>query len=213
MKQTAVPPHYLQIALDLARRIARTELPEGSQLYGRSLLASEYNVSPETIRRAVRLLANMKVVAVKPQSGVVVLSIDNARRYIANFEENDGERALRNQLKALAGEHEALGRKLNETVDALSKHWEVSSDAPFPNYEIPVPKDSPLIGKTVGASRFWQCTGGTIVAIRRGRSLILSPGPYMEFYAGDIIILVGSPTAVMAARKLVTQKEETDDPI
>ena len=91
MKQTAVPPHYLQIALDLARRIARLELPEGSQLYGRSLLASEYNVSPETIRRAVRLLANMKVVAVKPQSGVVVLSTDSARRYIANFEESAGE--------------------------------------------------------------------------------------------------------------------------
>ncbi|MCI8844272.1 MAG: GntR family transcriptional regulator [Oscillospiraceae bacterium] len=213
MKQTAVPPHYLQIALDLARRIARLELPEGSQLYGRSLLASEYNVSPETIRRAVRLLANMKVVAVKPQSGVVVLSTDSARRYIANFEESAGERALRSQLKALAEEHEALGRKLNEAVDALSRHWEASSETPFPNYEIPVPKDSPLIGKTVGESRFWQCTGGTIVAIRRGRSLILSPGPYMEFYAGDIIVLVGTPPAVTAARKLVTQKEETDDPI
>ena len=213
MKQTAVPPHYLQIALDLARRIARTELPEGSQLYGRSLLASEYNVSPETIRRAVRLLANMKVVAVKPQSGVVVLSTDSARRYIANFEENAGERALRSQLKALAEEHEALGRRLNETVAALSRQWEAASETPFPNYEIPVPADSPLIGKTVGESRFWQCTGGTIVAIRRGRSLILSPGPYMEFYGGDAIILVGSPAAVAAARKLITQKEETDDPI
>ena len=29
------------------------------------------NVSPETIRRALRLLADMKVVEVKPQSGVV----------------------------------------------------------------------------------------------------------------------------------------------
>lgn len=213
MKQTAVPPHYLQIALDLARRIARTELPEGSQLYGRSLLASEYNVSPETIRRAVRLLANMNVVAVKPQSGVVVLSIDSARRYIANFEETASEQALWNQLKTLAAEHEALGRKLNTTLDALSRRWEVSPGTPFPNYEIPVPKDSPLIGKTIGESQFWQCTGGTIVAIRRGGGLILSPGPYMEFYGGDVIILVGSPAAVTAARKLVTQKEETDDPI
>lgn len=213
MKQSAVSPHYLQIALDLARRIARMELPEGSQLYGRSLLASEYNVSPETIRRAVRLLANMKVVAVKPQSGVVVLSSDSARRYIANFEESAGEQSLRSQLKALTAEHEALGRRLNAVVEALSRSWEASSETPFPNYEIPVPEDSPLIGKTVGESRFWQCTGGTIVAIRRGRSLILSPGPYMEFYGGDVIILVGSPAAVASARKLVTQKEAADDPI
>lgn len=213
MKQTEIPPHYLQIALDLARRIARMELPEGSQLYGRSLLASEYNVSPETIRRAVRLLANMKVVAVKPQSGVVVLSTDSARRYIASFEESAGEQALHSQLKALAEEHEALTRRLNATVDALSRHWETVSETPLPNYEIPVPQDSPLIGKTIGESRFWQCTGSTIAAIRRGRSLLLSPGPYMEFYTGDVIILVGSPAAAAAARKLITQKEETDDPI
>lgn len=213
MKQSAVPPHYLKIALDLARRIARTELPEGSQLYGRSLLASEYNVSPETIRRAIRLLANMNVVAVKPQSGVVVLSMESARRYIANFEETAGEQALRNQLKALAEEHEALGRRLSATAEALSKRWEISPETPFPNYEIKVPKESPLIGKTIGESQFWQCTGGTIVAIRRSGSLILSPGPYMEFYDGDEIILVGSPAAVTAARKLVTQKEEADDSV
>ena len=49
MNQTVVPTQYLQIALDLARRIASGELPEGSRVYGRSMMASEYNVSPETI--------------------------------------------------------------------------------------------------------------------------------------------------------------------
>ena len=46
MKQTVVPAQYLQIALDLARRIAKGELPEGSRIYGRSVMASEYNDSP-----------------------------------------------------------------------------------------------------------------------------------------------------------------------
>ena len=41
MKQTVVPSQYLQIALDLARRIAKGELPEGSRIYGRSVMASE----------------------------------------------------------------------------------------------------------------------------------------------------------------------------
>ena len=87
MKETVVPSQYLQIALDIAQRIAKGELPEGSRIYGRSLMASEYNVSPETVRRALRLLADMKVVEVKPQSGAVVLSADSAQRYIENFEE------------------------------------------------------------------------------------------------------------------------------
>ena len=82
MKQTWVPAQYLQIALDLAGRVARGELPEGSRVYGRSVMASEYNVSPETIRRALRLLADMKVVEVKPQSGAVVLSADTDRRLL-----------------------------------------------------------------------------------------------------------------------------------
>ena len=84
MKQSVVPSQYLQIALDLATRIAKGELAEGSRIYGRSVMASEYNVSPETIRRALRLLADMKVVEIKPQSGAIVLSADSARRYIKN---------------------------------------------------------------------------------------------------------------------------------
>ena len=76
------PAQYLQIALDIAARIASGEFPEGSRIYGRSVMSSEYSVSPETIRRALKRLADMKVVSVKPQSGAAVLSADSARRYL-----------------------------------------------------------------------------------------------------------------------------------
>lgn len=209
MKQTVVPSQYLQIALDIARRIAKGELPEGQRVYGRSVMASEYNVSPETIRRALRLLSDMKVVEVKPQSGVVVLSADSARRYIENFEESADVRALRQQLKDLLAEYADLSRRLSDTVSALMKSRETfaAADEPFPNYEVPVPKDSPLIGRSIGELKFWQSTGGTIVAIRRGQTVILSPGPYAQLYGGDVIVLVGSPAAAEAAHRLVTEKE------
>ena len=209
MKQTVVPSQYLQIALDIARRIAKGELPEGQRVYGRSVMASEYNVSPETIRRALRLLSDMKVVEVKPQSGVVVLSADSARRYIENFEESADVRALRQQLKDLMTEYADLSRRLSDTVTALMKSRETfaAADEPFPNYEVPIPKDSPLIGRSIGELKFWQSTGGTIVAIRRGQTVILSPGPYAQLYGGDVIVLVGSPAAAEAAHRLVTEKE------
>ena len=209
MKQTVIPSQYLQIALDIARRIAKGELPEGQRVYGRSVMASEYNVSPETIRRALRLLSDMKVVEVKPQSGVVVLSADSARRYIENFEESADVRALRQQLKDLMAEYADLSRRLSDTVAALMKSRETfaAADEPFPNYEVPVPKDSPLIGRSIGELKFWQSTGGTIVAIRRGQTVILSPGPYAQLYDGDVIVLVGSPAAAEAAHRLVTEKE------
>ena len=209
MKQTVVPSQYLQIALDIARRIAKGELPEGQRVYGRSVMASEYNVSPETIRRALRLLSDMKVVEVKPQSGVVVLSADSARRYIENFEESADVRALRQQLKDLLAEYADLSRPLSDTVTALVKSRDTfaASGEPLPNYEVPVPKDSPLIGRSIGELKFWQSTGGTIVAIRRGQTVILSPGPYAQLYGGDVIVLVGSPAAAEAAHRLVTEKE------
>ena len=197
MRQAVVPSQYLQIALDLATRIAQGELTEGSRIYGRSVLASEYGVSPETIRKALRLLADMKVVDVKPQSGAVVLS------------EDADIHSLRLQLKALLAESAEVNRRMADTVSALVKGQDTFAAAgqPLPNYEVPVPKDSPLIGKSIGELKFWQSTGGTIVAIRRGQTVILSPGPYAELYSGDVIILVGSPSAAEAAHRLVTTKE------
>lgn len=209
MKETVVPAQYLQIALDLARRIAGGELPEGSRIYGRSVMASEYSVSPETIRRALRLLADMKVVEVKPQSGAVVLSADSAQRYIDNFEDSADAHALRQRLKQQMAEYTALHRRMTETVTALVKSRDTfaAANEPLPNYEVPVPKGSPCIGQSIGALKFWQSTGGTIVAIRRGQRVILSPGPYAELYDGDVIVLVGTPTAAEAAHRLVSVKE------
>ena len=209
MRHAVIPAQYLQIALDLASRIASGELPEGTRIYGRSVMASEYSVSPETIRRALRLLADMKVVEVKPQSGAVVLSADNARRYIETFEEDVDVHALQIQLKELLGKYTELNRRMTDVVAALVKSRDTFSAAegPLPNYEVQVPKNSPLIGKSIGSLKFWQSTGGTIIAIRRGQTVILSPGPYTELYDGDVISLVGSPAAAEAAHHLVTAKE------
>jgi len=215
MRQKVVPAQYLRIALDLAGRVARGELPEGSRIYGRSIMASEYNVSPETIRRALRLLADMKVVEVKPQSGAVVLSSDSARRYIENFQEDAGTQALRQKLKELLTEEAELHRKITETAAALIRSQDsfASAHEPFPNYEVPVPAGSPVIGKSIGELKFWQSTGATIVAIRRGQTVILSPGPYAELYAGDVIVLAGSHAAAEAAHTLLAEKEVIHDPV
>ena len=215
MRTTVAPSQYLQIALDIAGRIANGNLPEGSRLYGRSVMASEYSVSPETIRRALRLLADMKVVEVRPQSGATVLSADNARRYIENFSEAADTRALREQLRGLLEQYTELNRKTAETVAALIKSRETfaAAEEPLPNYEVTVPLQSPVLGKSIGALKFWQSTGATIVAIRRGQSVILSPGPYAEMYEGDVIVLVGNAAAAQAARRFVSVKEAVNDPI
>ena len=59
--KNVVAPVYSQIALDIAMRISRGEIQESTKLYGRSVLASQYGVSPETIRRAIKILEDVQI--------------------------------------------------------------------------------------------------------------------------------------------------------
>ena len=185
---------YTRIAISLAERIASGQLKEGEKISGRSKLSPEYNVSPETIRRALRLLADMKVVEVKEQSGVYVLSADNARRYLHNFADQTDIRGKQQQLKELLVRQEHLNRQMAALCRDILDETSQTPDA-LPNYYCRIPDDWPHSGTTVGALRFWQATGATIVAIRRGLSYIVSPGPYAELYAGDAVIFVGGVKA------------------
>lgn len=104
--------HTLHARSRLARRADRRgELREGEKLSGRSKLSPEYNVSPETVRRALRLLADMKVVEVKEQSGVYILSADNARRYLHLCAgRNDLQEKQRRLRRLLAQQEQRTGR-------------------------------------------------------------------------------------------------------
>ena len=101
-------PQYIRIAYFLASRIAEGDFPIGKRLSGRSKLSSEYQVSPETMRRALQILADMKVVEVKGQSGVYVLSTDNARRCAENLRNTD-RREKAAKLRHLLEEHDETG--------------------------------------------------------------------------------------------------------
>lgn len=212
MRNTVSSPFYLRIAKDIAYRISCGEFAEGQRIYGRSAMASEYKTSPETIRRSMRLLADMKVVDVKPQSGATVLSRDNAARYIRNFEDTSSVVVIMRQLQELKSQYDELNRKTISAVEEIihSRYSFSAANEPLPNYEISVPPSSKLIGKSIGNLKFWQLTGATIIAIRRGKNVILSPGPYAELYDGDAIIFVGSPDAADAVGRLVSEEEQHD---
>ena len=120
-KPRSVSAQYREIAADIAKRIISGELTVGERLYGRSLMASEYSVSPETIRRAFRLLADMKVLEVMPQSGARVLSVDSARHYLDGAGENHSSANLSARLRELLRQQEKLARELSDVTGAIAK--------------------------------------------------------------------------------------------
>ena len=202
MTTSLVTPVYSQIALDVAQRIARGELKENTKVYGRSVMASEYGVSPETIRRAMKLLSDMEIVSILRNSGAMILSCDKAQQYVKKFSAQNDIRTQQKELHRLLQQQEDLGRHIADVAGAIIRiNEKFSTTTPFPNYEARVPKDCPILGKNLGELKFWQQTGATVIAIRRGDQIILSPGPYAALEDNDILMFVGNvncPDAVEA---------------
>jgi K+/H+ antiporter YhaU regulatory subunit KhtT len=197
-------PVYARIALDLAGQIAGGELPEGSRISGRSLLAGQYRVSPETIRRSVQLLEDMDIVRVRPGSGIEVVSRENAVKYAERFRLKTGVRSIRDEIKSLMAEKAAIEQKIGEMIDRLEEMADrLQNIRSIYPYEIPVPGGSPLIGKTIGDSKFWQTTGATIVAIQRDGDMIYSPGPHAVFQVNDRLFLTGEAGVVQRVTRFL----------
>lgn len=201
---SVIKPIYQQIAIDLANRIASGEFAVGDKIHGRSTLAGKYNVSPETIRRSVILLEDMKIVEVAQGSGIIVKSRDEAFKFIEKFKSRDSMASLKKDIENVLNEKRTLEEKLASYVNMLIDYSErFKNSNPFAPIEIEIPKDSKLLGKTVAEVNFWQNTGSTIIGIRREGKLILSPGPYVTFNEGDVYIMIGEDNAYERVKALV----------
>lgn len=187
-------PQYEVIALNIAARIASGAIHEGAKLYGRSILASEYHVSAETVRKAIGLLADMKVVEVKEKSGSIVISTDNAKRFLDSVHERCSQDDLKLHLNHLLQANMEINKKIfavcNHLIEVGKKTDPLENNIPL--FEVTVSEKSDKVGKNLSSLQFWQATGATIVAIRRDRNLMVSPGPDAELYPSDVVIFVGA---------------------
>ena len=201
MYENTTTPMFQKIALDIANAIYKGEFKEGEKLHGRSTLAGRYNVSPETIRRAIKILEDVDVVVSERGSGITVLSKDKAFRYINKFKNIESvasyKSILANQiLRKNELENDIVGT-INKIIDYTSRLSNINPITPF---EIEIPENSKLIGKSISEVKFWQHTGATIVGIKSKEELILSPGPYFTFEVGDVLLVIGEDKVYNAVK-------------
>ncbi len=187
-------PIYAKVALDLAGKIAAGELSEGKRLSGRSLLSGLYRVSPETIRRSIRLLEDMAIVKTKAGSGIFVESRDQAINYVERYRVMTGIQSIREEINQLLKQKAGIEKKIGDLIERLEEQANLLQNVrPIYPFEIMIPAGSPLLGKTISDSKFWQNTGATIVAIQRDGQIIHSPGPYAVFAEDDLLFVTGQP--------------------
>ena len=77
---------YQQIAVELAQKIAEGWYSVGEKLNARSTLASNYNVSPETARKAVNILVDLGIVTIRQGSGTYVASREKAHLFVERYQ-------------------------------------------------------------------------------------------------------------------------------
>ncbi|WP_042455722.1 TrkA C-terminal domain-containing protein [Neobacillus dielmonensis] len=190
--QRAQIPTYERIAIDIANRINDGEFKIGDKIHGRSTLASEYKVSPETIRRAIKILEDVEIVQSSKGSGILISSKENAFKYISRFSNLASIKDLEKEIYSIMGERNKLDEQL---FDALRKIMDYSGKLrhtnPLAPIEVEIHRGCAHIGKTVSEVKFWQNTGGTVIGIKRNGELIISPGPYVLILEGDVFLVIG----------------------
>ncbi len=199
-------PAYQQVALDIAERIASGEICEGQRFSGRSLMSSKYSVSPETIRRALGLLSEMEVVTMQPSVGGVVKSRERAAQFVDRQGEATGMRRLREEIAKLTAERRALDERIDLAIRKLTDVAErFRRNDILQTYEFTVPVDARIDGLTIAETAFRAKTGATILAIRRGEDVSLSPPPAEMLRAGDTLVVVCGVLLVPVVSEFVNQ--------
>jgi K+/H+ antiporter YhaU regulatory subunit KhtT len=183
---------YKSIALDIAQRVVSGEFPVQSKISGRSLLASQYHVSPETIRKAIGLLKDENIVSVSQGKGIEIISDQNAYDYITRNNYLKSVYFLKQDLQQLLIQKKEIDSKFEVLINALiNASDQLQNLKPYNLIEIKVSDHSQALGKTIANLQFWQNTGATIVALRRGTNVSISPGPHVILRENDVLIVVG----------------------
>ncbi|MGI6093097.1 MAG: GntR family transcriptional regulator [Veillonellaceae bacterium] len=201
---------YHSIALDIAQRIINDEFPVGTKVSGRTLLASHYNVSSETIRKAVSLLKDANVVSVSQGKEVVVISVAEAYHFIEHHKSMQSVYSLKQELEVLLAEKQATDRRFEQIInDIIGYSDRLKNLTPYNPIEVKAPENSHVVGKTIAQLKLWQHTGATVVAIRRGTEIIISPGPLAAIQANDRIVVVGKDDVLQQMTSFLNKSNET----
>ncbi len=68
---------------------------------------------------------------------------------------------------------------------------------------VALPGASPVKGRRIGELNLRARTGASVIGIERGGAHIVNPGPDEALCAGDVVMLIGNPDQIRAARELL----------
>lgn len=196
-KKKVALPRYQQIAVAIAERIVENRYQVGQKIHARSTLASNFNVSPETARKAINVLVDLEIMDVRHGSGAYIASKEKAQAFVEQYQDVQSIQEIRQDiLDSVERQQQELDNfsdLLNTLVQQTKKVHHMS---PFVPFELQLTEQAQHLEKSINELNIWQATGATIIAIQITEELLLSPGPYAKFSAGNTIYFVGNELAL-----------------
>lgn len=197
-KSEVTTSKYQKIAVSVAQRIASGEYEVGEKLKSRTTIASTFNVSPETARKGLNILADLNILTLKHGSGAIVLSKEKAIEFINQYESTHSIAVIKEKIRQNIRHQQEGMEELSSLVnDFLMQSQNISKQFPLAPYEIIVNKDTDHFGKSIGVLNLWHQTGATVVAIEHEGQFLISPGPYAVIEKGDHIYFVGDESVYL----------------
>lgn len=191
-RMNVAKPKYQQIAVDVAAKIADQTFKVGEKIHARSTLANKYSVSPETARKAISVLVDLKIVQAKHGSGFYVHSIENAKHFVDQYQDVQSIQELKEDLIDSVKKQKEELSYFSEILDKLvGQTKRFDSLNPLNPVTFTLTEDATHLEKTISELNLWQSTTATLIAIKHGDELLVSPGPYAKLSAGDTIYFVG----------------------
>lgn len=192
-KTKVVRPRYQQIAVDLAERIVENRYQIGEKIHARSTLASTYNASPETTRKAINVLVDLGIMEVRHGSGAFVASKEKAKDFLLQYQDVQSIQEIKAEImESVKKQQEELNhfsQLLDQLVGQTKRLHKMNPLLPF---ELALTEEAAHLNQSISELNIWQATGATVIAISHEQELLVSPGPYAKFSAGDTVHFIGN---------------------
>ena len=115
--------------------------------------------------------------------------------------------SLRQALELLIEKKKENDREFNRIVTQIMHYSDrLKNLKPYNPVEIKIPEHSAIVGKKLKDIRLWHNTGATVVAIRRGTGIIISPGPNAILMADDRMVVVGESDVLQHVSNFVNKR-------
>lgn len=216
MKKTIKPkkrvslPRYQQMAVQIAERIVENRYKVGEKVHARSTLASNFNVSPETARKAINVLVDLGIMEVQHGSGAYVASREKAQDYVEKYRNVQSIHEIRQEILDGVERQQQELNNFSDLLETLVNQTRQARDiSPFIPYELTLTEEANHLEKSVVQLNIWQKTGATIVAIQTENELLLSPGPYAKLSVGNTVYFIGNDLSFQRMNNFFYPTEES----